>query len=55
MKRKISKKDLHWRLMCIRELDSVEEKHIKADESIIRFVGDEEIAIAYNKIEKWYA
>lgn len=33
----------------------VEQDHVDADELLLEFIGDVEVASAYNDIEKWYA
>ena len=32
-----------------------EESHMQADDALIEFINDPEIAAAYNEITKWYA
>jgi len=39
---------------CIRNGDH-EVAHADADEALIAFIGDAEITLLYEQIEKWYA
>jgi len=55
-RRQISKQDLAWRLLCINKLrEDAEILHIRADLALIRFINDENVEKAYNRIDKWYA
>lgn len=33
----------------------IESAHYCADEALLEFIGDKEITVAYEAIEKWYA
>lgn len=54
-KRKLTKAQLLKKLeKCAKSYDT-ESAHCDADALLIEFIDDEEIAEAYNKIDKWYA
>lgn len=54
-KRKLSKVQLLKKLeKCAKSYDT-EAAHCDADALLVEYIDDEEIAEAYNKIDKWYA
>ena len=57
MERGLSKSELIAKLKGITEECSgdQEDNHIKADNLLLKYIGDDEIADAYYAIEKWYA
>lgn len=52
---KFTKKELLSLLERLSESDDYEVTHSLADDLIIKYINDEEIANAYHKIGKWYA
>jgi len=35
--------------------ESPESAHVKADEALLEYIGDEEVTKAFDSIDKWYA
>lgn len=54
-KKKLSKAQLLKKLeKCAKSYDT-ESAHCDADALLVEYIDDEEVASAYNKIDKWYA
>ena len=53
--KKLSKADLVVRLRELAKAGDREAAHGQADAALVEFIGDPEIAEAYEAIEKWYA
>jgi hypothetical protein len=53
----MTKEELIERLKKLRELsdEDTEVAHCDADDALIEYIGDEEIAEAFDNIHKWYA
>lgn len=51
----MTKQRLLRTLERLAESDDTESAHSAADDALIAFINDEEIAIAYRAIPKWYA
>lgn len=51
----MSKAALLALLRTLVDEDDTEDAHIRADDALIAFIGDAEIAKAYHAIGKWYA
>lgn len=51
----MTKKALLEKLRELARMDEAEHAHREADLAIIEFIGDTEIAQAFDDVEKWYA
>lgn len=51
----MNKEELIKKLKKVEEENCTEEGHIKADELLLEYINDTEIAAAYEDIPKWYA
>ncbi|KKU60045.1 MAG: hypothetical protein UX81_C0005G0041 [Parcubacteria group bacterium GW2011_GWA2_47_12] len=38
-----------------KDVESPEGAHVKADEALLKYIGDEEIRKVFDSIKKWYA
>lgn len=53
-KQKITKEELLQRLRELLTSDDTEAAHSEADQLLIDYIGDKDIAKAFDKLEKWY-
>lgn len=53
-KKKITKEELLQRLRELLTSDDPERSHGEADSLLIQYIGDKDIAKAFDKLEKWY-
>lgn len=51
----MTKEELIARLKEIDKNPDTEDAHVQADSALLAYIGDEEIAEAYDAIGKWYA
>ena len=51
----INKEELIKKLKKLNNNNNQEENHIKADQLLLKYIGDKDIEDAFNKIDKWYA
>ena len=51
----MEKKELLKVLKKLQKAQDPESEHGIADDALLAYIGDEEIAKEYNKIKKWYA
>ena len=53
----MDKKEIVERLNKITEgkQSDVEKSHVEADGLLLAFINDEDIELAYSKVDKWYA
>ena len=51
----MDKKELINAFKLLQKFTDIERAHIEADELLLEYIGDEDIANEYNEIEKWYA
>lgn len=54
-KKKLTKKRLIAKLDKLARSYDTESAHCDADALLVEFIDDQEIADAYNRIDKWYA
>lgn len=54
-KKKMTKEELIQRLREIKNNSDKEMGHMEADSLLLDYIGDDEIAAAYESISKWYA
>jgi len=51
----MSKQELIEKLKSYAKYEDREDGHVEADEALIAYIGDAEIAEAYEAVPKWYA
>ena len=51
----MTKEELISGLKAIKDKFDTEEGHVEADQLLLEYINDEDIASAFNDIEKWYA
>ena len=51
----MTREELLSKLRSLHSSSDVEKAHGEADDALLVYLADEEIAEAYNAVEKWYA
>jgi len=51
----MTKRELIRKLIECAQNHDTEEAHADADDALLEFIDDDEIATAYREVEKWYA
>jgi len=52
---RMTKEELIFKLKNLIDSADSEDAHIEADNALVEFIGDPDIAIAFSEIRKWYA
>jgi hypothetical protein len=51
----MTKEECYNQLLEIAKIRDCEERHAKADDLLIEYIGDEDIKELFESIDKWYA